>query len=95
MADTVKFASRIFSANQSTYNKTSLLQKQICFAIGKTYLASGIAKNNGLSYGQRIVQVAQSIELPFFAFNSDEKLFYSFQGQLITKNYLIIYFKKA
>ena len=37
-----------------------------------------------LGNGQRVVQVAERIELPLLPFNGDEKLFDSFQSQLVT-----------
>ncbi len=37
-----------------------------------------------LGNGQRVVEVAERIELPLLPLNGDEKLFDSFQSQLVT-----------
>lgn len=47
------------------------------------YLAFGIAENNCLCDGERIIQVAECVKLPFFPFNGNEELFNSFERQLI------------
>lgn len=49
------------------------------------YLALGIAKYYGLCYRQGVVEIAERVELPFFAFNGNEELFYSFERQLVTE----------
>mmetsp|Transcript_14190 Transcript_14190/g.40226 ORF Transcript_14190/g.40226 Transcript_14190/m.40226 type:complete len:388 (-) Transcript_14190:270-1433(-) len=42
-----------------------------------------VAKYDGLSDGQRVVQVAQRIKLPFLPLNSNEELLDSLEGQLV------------
>lgn len=49
------------------------------------HLAFRIAKDDRLSYGQRVVEVAQSVELPLFAFDGDEELLQIFQRQFVTE----------
>ena len=39
------------------------------------HLTSGIAENDGLSDGQRLVQIAQRVQFPLFALDPDVKLF--------------------
>lgn len=53
-------------------------------------LSSCVAENDCLRDCQRIVQVTQCIEFPFFAIHRNEKLFNSFQRQFITKEMLMM-----
>ena len=48
-------------------------------------LALGVAKDDSLRDGQRIVQITQCVKFPFFTFNGHEKLFDAFQSQFITE----------
>lgn len=48
-------------------------------------LALRIAEYDGLCYRQSIVEIAESVELPFLPFDGDEELFYSLQSQLIAE----------
>ena len=43
----------------------------------------GVAKDDRLGDSQSIIQIAQSIELPFLAFDSNEELLDTFQSQFI------------
>ena len=49
-------------------------------------LATGVAEDHGLCDGQGVVEITESIELPFFLLDSNEILLNSFQGQFITLN---------
>ena len=42
------------------------------------------AEDDGLSDGERVVEIAKRVELPFFALDGDEKLLDTFERQLIT-----------
>jgi len=46
-------------------------------------LSSGIAKNDGLSNGKGLVQIAQGVQLPFLAFHTDVELTNTFEGQFL------------
>lgn len=48
------------------------------------HLAFCVTEYNCLRDGKCIVQVAKGIKLPFFTFDSNEKLLNSFKCQLIT-----------
>ena len=94
--DTVKFASIIFSVNQSTWCTQTHwpinLQHQLIksrvttelWCLG-THLPLGVAEDDGLCDGEGVVKVTQSVELPLFTLDRHEKLFDSFQSQLITE----------
>lgn len=49
-----------------------------------THLPFGVAEDDGLSDGQRVIQIAQSVKLPLFSFHCHEKLLDAFQSQLVT-----------
>ena len=49
----------------------------------RTHLAACIAENNGLCDRQRVVQVAQRIELPVFLLDGDEELLDALQRELV------------
>lgn len=49
-----------------------------------THLPLGVAEDDGLSDGQRVIQIAQSVKLPLFSFHCHEKLLDAFQSQLVT-----------
>jgi len=48
------------------------------------YLSSGVAENDGLSDGDGLVQVGESVELPFLLLNGDVELLDTFKSQLVT-----------
>jgi hypothetical protein len=48
------------------------------------YLATGVAKDDGLRDGQRIVQIAQRVEFPLLFFNRHKKLFDALESELIS-----------
>ncbi len=48
-------------------------------------LSARVAEDDGLGDGERVVQVAQSVEFPLLALHCDEKLLDTVQGQLVTK----------
>ena len=50
-----------------------------------THLPLGVAEDDGLCDGEGVVKVTQSVELPLFTLDRHEKLFDSFQSQLITE----------
>ena len=39
------------------------------------YLPASIAENDGLSDGERVVEIAKGVKLPVFLFDGDEELF--------------------
>ena len=45
-------------------------------------LPTGVAENDGLGDGKSLVQIAQSVQLPFLALNRDIKLTNTLKGQL-------------
>ena len=47
-------------------------------------LPSGVTENDSLGDRQCIVQVAESVEFPFFFLHRDEELFDSLERQLVT-----------
>lgn len=47
-------------------------------------LAAGVAEDNGLSDGDRLVQVAKGIQLPFLFLYCDVELLDTFESQLVT-----------
>lgn len=87
MADTVKLASFIFSASQSTCNQILWYNNQH----DHIYLSSGIAEEDGLSNGKSIVEIDQSIEFPFLTINGNEELLDS-STQILNKHKLVIYY---
>lgn len=52
--------------------------------MSNTHLSLGVAKDDGLRDGQRVVQVAQGVELPLLSLYGDEELLDPLQSQLIT-----------
>lgn len=42
------------------------------------------AEDDGLGDGERVVEIAEGVELPLFALNGDEKLLDTFERQFIT-----------
>lgn len=48
------------------------------------HLPLGVAEDDGLCYGQRVVQVAKCVKLPLFSLDGDEELLDAFQSQLVT-----------
>lgn len=48
------------------------------------YLSLGVTEDDSLGDGERVVEIAQGVELPFLPLHSHEKLLDSFKGQLIT-----------
>lgn len=50
------------------------------------HLPLGVAEDDSLGDGQRVVEITESIELPFLSFHGHEELFDAFQSQLITEN---------
>ena len=46
-------------------------------------LPASVAEDDGLRNRDRLVQIAQSVQLPFFLFDRDVKLFDTFQGQFV------------
>ena len=59
---------------------THSLHTYIC-----THLSSCVAENDSLCDGKRIIQVTQSVKLPFLLLHSNKELLDSFQSQLVTK----------
>lgn len=49
-----------------------------------SYLSLGVTEDDSLGDGERVVEITQSVELPFLPLHSHEKLLDSFKGQLIT-----------
>lgn len=49
-----------------------------------THLSFGVAEDDGLCDGQRVVQVTQGVKLPLLSLHGDEELLDPLQGQLIT-----------
>jgi len=47
-------------------------------------LTSGVAENDSLSDGEGIIEITESLKLPFFSLNSYEKLLDTFKGKLIS-----------
>jgi len=47
------------------------------------HLSASVAEDDGLGDGDRFVEIAESIQLPFFLFDSDVELLDTFQGQLV------------
>jgi len=48
------------------------------------YLPAGVAENDGLSDGDRLVEITQSIQLPFLLFDSNVELLDTFKSQLVS-----------
>ena len=85
MDDTVKLDARIFSVNQSTWIVVEGKWVWHMSTMGCTaHLAPCVAKDDGLSYRESVVQVAQGVKLPVFLFHCHEELFDAFQCQFIT-----------
>lgn len=70
------------STVHAAYCKIGLLH---LFREGFSLLAL-IAENYRLSYCERIIKVAEGLELVFILFHSDKELFYAVEGQFITLN---------
>ena len=99
--DTVKLASLIFSVSQSTCTKYTQTvtrglhgghKKTVCtllFTLQKrtvcTYLSLGVAEDDGLCDGQRVVEVTQRIKLPLLPLHGHEELLDPLKSQLITR----------
>lgn len=49
-----------------------------------THLPLGVAEDDSLGDGQRVVEVTQSVKLPFLSFHRHEELLDAFQSQFIT-----------
>ena len=47
------------------------------------YLCLRVAKDDSLCDGERIIQIAERVKLPVFAFNRDEELLDALQRQLV------------
>ncbi len=56
----------------------------MCVCVCVSDLPLGVAEDDGLCDGQGVVQITQSVKLPFFSLHSHEKLLDPFQSQLIT-----------
>ena len=82
MEETVKFASRIFSASQSTCKVRRYFKKLVICE--STNLALGVTEDNSLCDGQRIVEIAKSIKLPLLLLNGNEELLDTLKGKFIT-----------
>lgn len=48
------------------------------------YLSLGVTEDDSLGDSERVVEIAQGVELPFFPLHSHKKLLDSFKGQFIT-----------
>lgn len=49
------------------------------------HLPLGVAEDDGLRDGQRVVQVAQGVKLPLLSLHGHEELLDALQGQLVTE----------
>mmetsp|Transcript_5413 Transcript_5413/g.7986 ORF Transcript_5413/g.7986 Transcript_5413/m.7986 type:complete len:235 (+) Transcript_5413:227-931(+) len=84
-ASTSKFAHNdvtfalIHVSVHAAYSKVALLH----VFLKPVHLATRVAVDNGLGDGQRLVQIAQGIELPIFAVHRNVELFDSLQGKLV------------
>ena len=47
------------------------------------HLPAGVAEDDGLCDGDRLVQIAQGVQFPFLLFNRDVELLDTFQGQFV------------
>ncbi len=56
----------------------------VCDIYDISYFLSCIAENNSLGNGEGVIEVAECVEFPLFALNSNEKLLNAFKRQLIT-----------
>jgi len=54
------------------------------FASEPFYFVALVAENHGLCHCERIVEIAQGLKFIVLLLDSDEKLLYSIQGQLVT-----------
>lgn len=59
---------------------TKQQQQRVCVSD----LPLGVAEDDGLCDGQRVVKVTQGVELPLLSLHGDEELLDALQGQLIT-----------
>lgn len=87
----MKLASLIFSVSQSTWSPAEQLAPLAAklssrqSSVDSSDLPLGVAEDDGLGDGQRVVQVTQSVKLPLLPLHGNEELLDPLQGQLITE----------
>lgn len=59
-------------------------EHNIIYSVCGTDLSLGVAEDDRLRDGQRVVQITQCVELPLFSLYSHEELLNALQRQLIT-----------